>query len=261
MLVGMLENTVGVSGLLLKVASRLYSDWDTWKLTWRTGAAWYWKSQDSGRLPEKETCGERSAGKAQERSRRTSTDSIICHRSKQVGYLEITMNSFLGNTMPINLSKGQKVDLTKGNPGLEKYHGWSWLECQCIWFRCRLRLDAAAFMLGTDGKCPTDKRVYAHGNLVHQSESKRNIWVINNRREREAMTNRSRSIFSSTSKHWADPFTVTIYEAEPERQNFGQVSNAFIRLVDETTGRKQSIWLGRGFLHWDSSRCRWIIQT
>ena len=31
-------------------------------------------------------------------------------------------------------------------------------------------------------------------------------------------------------------FTVTIYEAEERRQNFGQVSNAFIRVVDESTG-------------------------
>lgn len=31
-------------------------------------------------------------------------------------------------------------------------------------------------------------------------------------------------------------FTVTIYDAEPRRQNFGQVSNAYIRIVDETTG-------------------------
>ena len=34
--------------------------------------------------------------------------------------------------MPINLSKGQKVDLTKGNPGLKEYHGRPWLGCQCI---------------------------------------------------------------------------------------------------------------------------------
>ena len=33
-------------------------------------------------------------------------------------------------------------------------------------------------------------------------------------------------------------FTVTIYEAEARRQNFGQVSNSFIRLVDETTGKE-----------------------
>lgn len=30
-------------------------------------------------------------------------------------------------------------------------------------------------------------------------------------------------------------FTVTIYEAEVRRQNFGQVSNSFIRIVDEST--------------------------
>ena len=27
--------------------------------------------------------------------------------------------------MPINLSKGQKVDLTKGNPGLTKIMAWA----------------------------------------------------------------------------------------------------------------------------------------
>ena len=33
-------------------------------------------------------------------------------------------------------------------------------------------------------------------------------------------------------------FTVTIYDAEVRRQNFGQVSNAFIRIVDETTNQE-----------------------
>ena len=33
-------------------------------------------------------------------------------------------------------------------------------------------------------------------------------------------------------------FTVTIYEAEERGQNFGQVSNSFIRIVDESTGRE-----------------------
>ena len=31
-------------------------------------------------------------------------------------------------------------------------------------------------------------------------------------------------------------FTVTIHEADIRRQNFGQISNAFIRLVDNDTG-------------------------
>ena len=33
-------------------------------------------------------------------------------------------------------------------------------------------------------------------------------------------------------------FTVTIYDADSRHQNFGQVSNAFIRLVDESTGQE-----------------------
>ena len=31
-------------------------------------------------------------------------------------------------------------------------------------------------------------------------------------------------------------FTVTIYDSDARRQNFGQVSNSFIRIVDESTG-------------------------
>ena len=33
-------------------------------------------------------------------------------------------------------------------------------------------------------------------------------------------------------------FTVTIYEPEERKQNFGQVSNAFIRVVNETSGEE-----------------------
>ena len=33
-------------------------------------------------------------------------------------------------------------------------------------------------------------------------------------------------------------FTVTIYEAEQRRQNFGQVNNAFIRIYNEVTGEE-----------------------
>ena len=33
-------------------------------------------------------------------------------------------------------------------------------------------------------------------------------------------------------------FTVTIYEAEQRRQNFGQVDNSFIRIVDNDTGKE-----------------------
>ena len=34
------------------------------------------------------------------------------------------------------------------------------------------------------------------------------------------------------------PFTVTIYDADVRRQNFGQVNNAYVRIVDDATGKE-----------------------
>ena len=33
-------------------------------------------------------------------------------------------------------------------------------------------------------------------------------------------------------------FTVTIYDADTRRQNFGQVANAYIRIIDEASGKE-----------------------
>ena len=54
--------------------------------------------------------------------------------------------------MPINLSKGQKVDLTKGNPGLKNIMvGLGW-DVNAFDTGADFDLDAAAFMLGSNGK-------------------------------------------------------------------------------------------------------------
>ena len=53
--------------------------------------------------------------------------------------------------MPINLAKGQKVDLTKGNPGLKKIMvGLGW-DVNVYDSGVAFDLDAAAFMLGAVG--------------------------------------------------------------------------------------------------------------
>ena len=52
--------------------------------------------------------------------------------------------------MPINLSKGQKVDLTKKNPGLKKIMvGLGW-DVNAFDSGSDFDLDAAAFMLGAE---------------------------------------------------------------------------------------------------------------
>ena len=138
--------------------------------------------------------------------------------------------------MPINLSKGQKVDLTKKNPGLKKIMvGLGW-DVNAFDSGFDFDLDAAAFMLDASGKCPSDKEFVFYGNLVHSSESVKHMG--------DNLTGEGdgddEQILVDLTKVPANieriAFTVTIYEAEARHQNFGQVSNSYIRLVDETTG-------------------------
>ena len=73
--------------------------------------------------------------------------------------------------MPINLQKGQKVDLTKGNPSLKKIMvGLGW-DVNAFDSGAAFDLDAAAFMVGENGKCPTEKEFVFYGNLEHISQS------------------------------------------------------------------------------------------
>ncbi|MCR5597878.1 MAG: TerD family protein [Lachnospiraceae bacterium] len=137
--------------------------------------------------------------------------------------------------MGINLSKGQKVDLTKGNPGLKNIMvGLGW-DVNAFDSGVDFDLDAAAFMLGADGKCPTEKEFVFYGNLKHTSGSV-NHMGDNLTGEGEGD---DEQIQIDLSKIPADiekiAFTVTIYDADKRKQNFGQVSNAFIRIFDETT--------------------------
>ena len=71
--------------------------------------------------------------------------------------------------MPINLSKGQKVDLTKGNPGLTKIMvGLGW-DVNAFDSGSAFDLDAAAFLVGANGKCPTERDFIFYGNLKHST--------------------------------------------------------------------------------------------
>ncbi len=135
--------------------------------------------------------------------------------------------------MAINLSKGQKVDLTKGNPGLKNIMvGLGW-DVNAFDSGADFDLDAAAFMLGANGKCPTDKEFVFYGNLSHPSGAV-NHMGDNLTGEGEGDDEQVQVDLSKVPANVEKiAFTVTIYDAETRKQNFGQVSNAFIRLVDE----------------------------
>ncbi len=135
--------------------------------------------------------------------------------------------------MPINLSKGQKVDLTKGNPGLKKIMvGLGW-DVNAFDSGADFDLDAAAFMVGANGKCPTEQEFIYYHNLSHPSEALKHMGDnLTGEGEGDDEQIDLAKIPANIEKV---AFTVTIYDADTRRQNFGQVSNAFIRIVDETT--------------------------
>ena len=137
--------------------------------------------------------------------------------------------------MPINLSKGQKVSLTKGNPGLKKILvGLGW-DVNAFDSGADFDLDASAFLAGANGKCPTEKEFIFYGNLEHNSGAVKHMGdnlTGSGDGDDEQIEVDLTKIPSNIEKV---AFTVTIYDAEKRRQNFGQVSNAYCRIVDLDT--------------------------
>lgn len=137
--------------------------------------------------------------------------------------------------MAVSLSKGQKVDLTKGNPGLSKIIvGLGW-DTNKYDGRADFDLDAAAFLLAANGKVASDSDFVFYGNLKHSSGGVEhmgdNLTGEGDGDDEQIKVNLT-AVPASVDKI---SFTVTIYEAESRKQNFGQVSNAYIRIVDETS--------------------------
>ena len=140
--------------------------------------------------------------------------------------------------MPVNLSKGQKVSLTKGNPGLQQVMvGLGW-DVNQFDTGGDFDLDSAAFLLGENGKVADSGDFVFYGNLSHASGGVThmgdNLTGAGEGDDEQILVDLSK-LPASVSKI---VFTATIYEADQRGQNFGQVNNAFIRMVDQATGQE-----------------------
>ena len=140
--------------------------------------------------------------------------------------------------MPINLQKGQKVSLTKGNPGLKNIMiGLGW-DVNRYDGGADFDLDAAVFMLGENGKTPTSDEFIFYGNLVHKSGAIEHMGD-NLTGEGDGDDEQIKVDLTKVPDNIQKiDFTVTIYEADKRHQNFGQVDNAYIRIVDENTNEE-----------------------
>ncbi len=140
--------------------------------------------------------------------------------------------------MPINLTKGQKISLTKGNPSLKHIMvGLGW-DVNAFDSGYDFDLDASAFLVGANGKCPHDQDFIFYGNLEHPTGAVKhmgdNLTGEGEGDDEQIMVDLT-LIPPEIEKIG---FTVTIYDAERRRQNFGQVTNSFIRIVDADTDQE-----------------------
>ena len=140
--------------------------------------------------------------------------------------------------MSVNLVKGQRMDVTKGNPNLSKiFVGLGW-DVRQYDGGTDFDLDASAFLLGANGKCLDEKDFIYYHNLEHLSGA---VYHSGDNRtgkgddDDEVIHVDLSKIPPSVDKI---AFTVTIYDADKYKLNFGQVSNAFIRIVNEDTGEE-----------------------
>lgn len=140
--------------------------------------------------------------------------------------------------MSVILTKGQRVDLTKGQLPLNKVLiGLGW-DTNRYDGEVDFDLDASIFLLEENGKVGRDEDFVFYGNLEHPSKS-----IIHTGDNRTGAGDGDDEIIKvELNKIPSDyvklAITVTIYDAEKRLQNFGMVENAYIRLFDEETNEE-----------------------
>jgi len=136
-----------------------------------------------------------------------------------------------GITMAVSLSKGGNVNLSKEAPGLTKVAlglGWDNRATDGAEFD----LDAVAFLVDASGKVTADSDFIFYNNLksncgsvVHQGDNTTGEGDGDDEIVEITLANVPATIQRVI-------VAVTIHDAETRKQNFGQVSNAFIRVVN-----------------------------
>jgi len=131
--------------------------------------------------------------------------------------------------MAINLEKGQRqaIDAPKFTVGL----GW---DSNSSATGEAFDLDASVFIVGANGKILSDNHFVYYNNTKSPDES-----VIHTGDNLTgAGDGDDEQISVDLSKISADAveicFVVTIHQADTRRQNFGQIRNSFIRIIDSS---------------------------
>jgi stress response protein SCP2/tellurite resistance protein len=146
----------------------------------------------------------------------------------------------------VTLSKGQKVDLTKAHPGLQNVVvglGWD-ISSQGSNFD----LDASAFLLGQNGRVQSDQDFIfynnpsgGNGSIIYSGDN-RDGYGSQDDEQIKIELNRVPAHIHRIA------FTITIHDAQVKGQNFGQISNSYVRIFNPQTNEELMRFnLGRDF--------------
>ena len=140
--------------------------------------------------------------------------------------------------MGINLGKGERINLSKEAPSLKKVGvGLGW-DTNSSDTGADFDLDASVFMLGANGKIPTEKNFIFYNNLTSPDGGVQhtgdNLTGDGDGDDETVLVELAKVDTAINDL----VFVVTIHEAEKRKQNFGQVHNAFIRLYDLDTNKE-----------------------
>lgn len=139
--------------------------------------------------------------------------------------------------MAVSLTKGQRVSLEKVSPGLsEVFIGLGW-DVKATDTGSDFDLDSSLFLLGANEKLISDNHFIFYNNLTSPDPDKSVQHMGDNltgagEGDDEVIKINLKKVPNDVQKILV---TVTIHEAQQRRQNFGQVQNAFVRLVNAQT--------------------------
>lgn len=137
--------------------------------------------------------------------------------------------------MAIIIKKGGSLNLTKKEPALKKIMvglGWEFKSGY------QLDLDVSVFMLGANGKLPTDEFLVFYNNLKSSDGSIQHTGDNRSGNDEgdDEMILANLSLIHPSVQELL--FIVSIYEADVRRHNFGMLQEAYIRLVDVDSKRE-----------------------
>lgn len=139
--------------------------------------------------------------------------------------------------MAVSLSKGGNVSLSKEAPGLTEITvglGWD----ARVTDGQEFDLDACVFVVGEEGRVFDDagfifynNKTSADGSIVHLGDNRSGAGDGDDEQVNVELTRLPANVKKLI-------FAVTIHDAEGRKQSFGQVANAYIRVVNKAGGKE-----------------------